>query len=503
LRKRITLHRREPKKLLGTVSPQPEGPSFAIPVFYDSLGIYVQNVDENETIVGFDEVHHPGEQLHKTQLMEERSIGDRALWAVDFGNGEVLIGFRPDVVDELRNRSSDYLDRPFFLLDVGEFIGDKKIIHRALLLSAEKLEKMSRDGARNWLASFSANRIAEAIARYQRLQERIREEKYDLGKEIERKQLGWQQTLREIAFVGRSTTIKKVLSQVKLIAETASTVLISGETGTGKELLARIIHNSSSRGDRPMVRMNCSAIPPSLIEHELFGFERGAFTGASTKRAGFLEVADGGTILIDEIDGLPLDVQAKLLRVLEDGKFERCGGAQTVNVDVRVIATTNTDLGKLISQGVFREDLYYRLSVFTINVPPLRERLEDIPPLVWKFVQECEQTMGRTIETIPRESLEGLQRYSWPGNVRELRNVIERAMLLSTGSVLQVELPLEQTITKSEGIRLEELEKQLILDVLQQTDWHVRGKYGAAEILGLTPHTLIGRMKKLRIMRST
>jgi len=301
--------------------------------------------------------------------------------------------------------------------------------------------------------------------------------------------------------VGQSTAIKMVLAQVEQVANTHSTVLITGETGTGKELLARAIHNLSGRKKRAMVKVNCAALPPTLIESELFGREKGAYTGASTRQLGRFEMANGSTIFLDEISELPFELQAKLLRVLQEGQFERLGSSKTIKVDVRVIAATNQDMGEAVRHGRFREDLFYRLNVFPISMPPLRDRLEDIPPLVWAFVNEFGEAMGKSIERIPRRGMDSLMRYPWPGNVRELRNVIERAVILSKGSTLSVELPKTMNVLTARDMRLQEVETSHILDVLKKTGWRVSGKKGAAEILGLKPTTLESRMKKLGIKR--
>jgi len=250
-----------------------------------------------------------------------------------------------------------------------------------------------------------------------------------------------------------------------------------------------------------MVKVNCAALPSTLIESELFGREKGAYTGALTKQVGRFEVADGSTIFLDEISELPFDVEAKLLRVLEEGQFERLGSSKTIKVDVRVIAATNRDLAKAVSEGSFRQDLYYRLNVFPVTVPPLRDRREDIPLLVWAFIKECGEIMGKTIERIPRKNMDALQRYPWPGNIRELRNAIERTMILSKSTTVQVDLPKISDSTKPQSVTLEELERRHILGVLESTGWRVRGKNGAAELLGLKPTTLDSRIKKLGIQR--
>lgn len=297
--------------------------------------------------------------------------------------------------------------------------------------------------------------------------------------------------------------MRRILHQAEVVAQTDSTVLITGETGTGKELIARAIHSLSGRKDRALVTVNCAALPPSLIEAELFGHEKGAYTGAMTKIEGRFEVADGSTLFLDEIGELPLEVQAKLLRVLEDGRFERLGSSRSVQVDVRIIAVTNRDLEQHMREGKFRRDLYYRLNVFPIRIPPLRERPDDIPELVWAFVRQFESRMRKRIEKIPKRTLEAMQRYPWPGNARELRNVVEHAMILSSGKTLAAQVP---SVAAQQGPswprNLREVEREHILDALEKTGWRIMGKGGAAEILGLKRTTLYGRMKKLGIDRA-
>jgi len=304
--------------------------------------------------------------------------------------------------------------------------------------------------------------------------------------------------------IGGSTSLKKVLKNVERVAPTDSTVLITGETGTGKELIARAVHNLSPRKTKPLVKVNCAAIPAGLIESELFGHEKGAFTGALTKKMGRFELADKGTIFLDEIGELPLDLQSKLLRVLQEGEFERVGGTQTFKVNVRVVAATNRDLEQLSKTGHYRPDLYYRLNVFPIHLPPLREREGDIPLLVHYFVRKFAVNFGKTIDRIPERMMSALQRYQWPGNIRELEHVIERAMILSEGSELEpIEWlsPPHGKAAAAKTLTLEEIERQHIVDVLEQTNWRVSGEKGAAKILGLNPTTLEARMKKLDITR--
>ncbi len=304
--------------------------------------------------------------------------------------------------------------------------------------------------------------------------------------------------------IGSSSTLKKVLKNVERVAPTDSTVLITGETGTGKELIARAIHNLSPRKNKPLVKVNCAAIPAGLIESEMFGHEKGAFTGALTKKMGRFELADKGTIFLDEIGELPLDLQSKLLRVLQEGEFERVGGTQTFKVNVRVIAATNRNLEQQSKTGHYRPDLYYRLNVFPIHLPALREREGDIPMLVQYFVRKFVANFGKKIDRIPERMMSALQRYRWPGNIRELEHVIERAVILSEGSELEPVEWLSQPVSKAgfgKTLTLEEMERQHIIDVLEQTNWRVSGEKGAAKILDLNPTTLEARMKKLGIVR--
>lgn len=302
--------------------------------------------------------------------------------------------------------------------------------------------------------------------------------------------------------VGNSGVIKAMLQQAEQVAPTDSTVLLLGETGTGKELLAHTIHRISQRADRSMIEVNCAALPVTLIEAELFGREKGAYTGALSRQAGRFELADGSTLFLDEVGDLPAEVQAKLLRVLHTGEFQRLGSGNTITVNARVIAATNVDLARLVQEGKFREDLYYRLNVFPITVPPLRERAADIPALVWSFVRDLELRVGKKVEQIPQRTLTALQRYPWPGNVRELHNVIERAMILSKGRTLHIQLPETVGISKkSVGQSLAEMEHDYIKSALEQTGWRVRGSGGTAAILGLNANTLESRMKKLGIRR--
>jgi formate hydrogenlyase transcriptional activator len=302
-------------------------------------------------------------------------------------------------------------------------------------------------------------------------------------------------------FVGESRAIQRVLEQVRQVAATDSTVLLLGETGTGKELLATQLHELSARRGRVMVRVNCSAIPGTLMESELFGREKGAFTGALSRQVGRFELADRSTIFLDEIGDLPGDVQVKLLRVLEQRQIERLGNPTGIHVDVRIVAATHRNLEQRILDRAFREDLFYRLNVFPIQVPPLRERVEDIPLLVWRFVGEFSKALGKQIDAISRASMVALQRYSWPGNIRELRNVIERAMIVATGPQLTLAPPTPPTSASARSLRLIDFEREHIRGVLESCAWRIRGAAGAAEVLGLQPTTLEARMTKLGLHR--
>jgi formate hydrogenlyase transcriptional activator len=302
--------------------------------------------------------------------------------------------------------------------------------------------------------------------------------------------------------VGKSDALKQILVKAKQVAPTNATVLLLGETGTGKGLIARAIHNTSKRKDRPFMQVNCAALTPSLIESELFGHEKGAFTGAAARRVGRFEAAHGTTLFLDEIGDLPLELQPKLLRVLQDGEFERVGGSATVKCDVRVIAATNRDLEKEVEEGNFRRDLWYRLSIFPISIPPLRERLDDIPLFVSSFVKKYGIWMGKRFDMVPLKTIRALQDYPWPGNIRELENLVERAVITSPDGSLRIEVPAHAAVMRSSaGKTLQDFERDHILKVLEETNWIIEGPQGAARRLGLKPSTLRFRAKKLEIRR--
>ena len=357
------------------------------------------------------------------------------------------------------------------------------------------------------------NTLRQALTEVEKLKEKLQAENHYLQDQIRSE--GQFQDI-----VGQSTPLIQLLEQVKQVAATHSTVLILGESGTGKEAIARAIHDSSTRSSRPLIKINCGAISPNLIESELFGHEKGAFTGALKQRTGYFELADGGTIFLDEVGELPLEAQVKLLRVLQEQEVSRVGSEETIPVDVRVIAATNKNLSTMVDQGLFRTDLFYRLNVFPLQIPPLRERREDIPLLATHFLKDQCRSLGKELESIAPESMQLLLDYHWPGNIRELQNVIERSAILNSGSKLVINDSLisstssQKQAAESSGaprepdpvsddnhFRLVDFEKQHILKILEMTGWTIAGKAGAAEILDLPASTLRSKMKKLGIHR--
>jgi transcriptional regulator with GAF, ATPase, and Fis domain len=340
--------------------------------------------------------------------------------------------------------------------------------------------------------------LRASLAEFSRLKERAEAENIVLREDVHHMQ-GFDE------MVGRSPALRQVLHLVEQVAPTLTAVLVTGETGTGKELVARAIHRRSTRDERPFIAVNCAALPGALIESELFGYERGAFTGALQRRLGRFEVAAGGTIFLDEIGDLPADIQGRLLRVLQEGTFERLGSSHTIRTDVRIVAATNRNLEAAVAEGRWRADLYYRLKVFPIEVPPLRERRDDIPLLAWFFVTRKRNLLGRSVTRIPDRTMEALQRYDWPGNIRELENVIERALILSPGDTLLVD---ERTLSVPSKPRaesgiffLQDVERTHILKVLGECGWRIAGRGNAAERLGMNRSTLRSRMEKLGIER--
>ncbi len=396
-------------------------------------------------------------------------------------------------------------------LDMGDFPTIMQTLNKSGIINYDDVQVKTKSGQYIDTEIYMVDRARLAQCNIRDVTERKKLEKLTLEAskmEAEQLQAENRYLLEEVKLlhtheniVGNSEAICNVLKQVEQVANTDSTVLIQGETGTGKELLANAIHDLSPRKGRLLVKVNCAALPPTLIESELFGREKGAFTGSHARQMGRFELADGGTLFLDEISEMPLELQIKLLRVLQDGEFERLGSPKTIKVNVRLITATNRDLNHYVREGRFREDLFYRLNIFPLFVPPLRERKEDILPLVWSFVQEFGARMGKRIESIPQKAIETLQNYGWPGNVRELRNVIERAMIMTTGRVLRIEIPKSIEAKNGRLGTLEEIESRHITDVLDSTGWRVSGKGGTAEILGLNPKTLESKMKKLGIQR--
>jgi len=388
------------------------------------------------------------------------------------------------------------------ILDDKPMDADSRAIDLVKIFASRAAAELKRQKAEGELQA--------ALQEVQRLQKKLEAENVYLQEEIRK-----EHNFEEI--VGNSPALLDVLRKIETVAPTDSTVLILGETGCGKELIARAIHSRSARKHRPLVKVNCGAIPTGLVESELFGHMKGAFTGALERRVGRFELADGGTLFLDEVSELPLDTQVKLLRVLQEHEFEPLGSSRTIRVNVRIIAASNRDLEKAVQEGRFRADLYYRLNVLPMTLPPLRQRRSDIPILTLFFVDRFSRQFGKRITGISQDSMELLSRYNWPGNIRELQNVVERAVVLSAGPVLKLGADLlpsarpssyaEEVVPSGNGhnqhASLEEVEKHHIIEVLKQTGWVIEGPRGAAKILGRHPNTLRSRMKKLGIERST
>ena len=417
------------------------------------------------TIDSFRSRLHP-EDAEAIWAAIERHLQERAAYKVEY---------------RLQTKSGDYL----WFLARGQAIWN----------SAGKAIRMS-----GWIQDITERKQGElnlkaALSEIKELKEKLEVERAYLQEEIK-----LEYNYENI--IGQSDGLNYVLYKVEQISSSDTTVLVLGETGTGKELVARAIHGLSPRKDRTLVKVNCATLPSNLIESELFGHQKGAFTGAYARQLGRFEVANGATLFLDEIGELPLELQPKLLRVIQDGEFERLGSSDTIKVDVRVIAATNRNLEEEVRKGRFREDLWYRLSIFPITVPPLRERMEDIALLVVDFfVDKISKRMGKSIANIPQSVMNSLQDYQWPGNVRELENVLERAVINSSGPKLRLvdELKKPHKNLTTTQITLEEVERDHIVRVLEQTNWKVSGKNGAAEILGLNRSTLRARIRKLGI----
>jgi transcriptional regulator with GAF, ATPase, and Fis domain len=336
--------------------------------------------------------------------------------------------------------------------------------------------------------------IQKGYIEIKRLKDQLQQENIYLKEEI-----SLQNNFDEI--IGQSTSLNYVLHRLEQVAPTDATVLIHGETGTGKELFARALHGESGRKNKPLINVGCASLSATLIESEFFGHEKGAFTGADKQRIGRFELANKGSIFLDEIGELSLELQAKLLRVLQEGELERLGSSKSIKVDVRVIAATNRNLEEEVSQGRFREDLYYRLSTFKLSVPPLRDRNDDIPLLVRFFVEKLGKKLGKKIKNIPKSSMRKLENYSWPGNIRELQNTIENAIIISENETLKVEIPGSSISSKKGKMKLVDIEKDHIIEVLKSTNWRLGGKGGAAELLDMKRPNLYAKMKKLGIKR--
>jgi formate hydrogenlyase transcriptional activator len=411
-----------------------------------------------------------------------------------FGDGDLPDRFADTAAAMRQARIQSVCAVPLFVGDRA--LGTLSVGHRLpdafSPAAAEMIEAIGRQVAMAVANALAFREIAQ-------LSEKLAEERLYLESEIRA-----DHAFAEI--VGDSPPLRAVLRQVGTVAPTDATVLVLGETGTGKELIARAIHDRSDRRERTFVKINCAAIPAGLLESELFGHERGAFTGAVAQKIGRFEVANGGTLFLDEVGELALELQPKLLRVLQEQEFERVGGSRTIKVDVRVVAATNANLAEMVSQRLFRDDLYYRLNVFPIHLPSLRERAEDIPALVRFLVQRFARPMNREVEVIPRETLKALARYSWPGNVRELANLIERAMILSNGRTLEVPLPevtsRQARTDRANGVAtLDAIQRSHIVRVLDETNWTLGGPRGAAARLGMKRTTLQSLMKRRGITR--
>ena len=394
--------------------------------------------------------------------------------------------------------AQDYVSKPF---DTMELLARVET-HLEIRYSRERLKNMNmileqKVLERTKQLEKSNENLIRALNKVKLLKEQLEEENISLLEELKLEH-------KFDYIIGESPSMKKSLLMVEEVAPTETTVLIEGETGVGKELIARAIHNSSRRNKKPLIKVNCAALPSSLIESELFGYEKGAFTGAEKSQMGRFELADKGTIFLDEIGELPLELQVKILRIIQDGEFERLGSPVTRTVDIRIITATNRILKKEIKEGRFREDLYFRLNVYPIQVAPLREKKDDIPLLVNYFVKKLSKRVGKEIEKIPQRTMNILMNYSWPGNIRELENVIERAMITSKGKTLRLpdKLPEPEFVNENlSRVSLQEMERNYIVEILEETYWKVNGKDGAARILEMHPETLRSKMKKLNITK--
>ncbi len=423
-----------------------------------------------------------------------------------WNQGKVLLYNRLDELSDDTGRFKEtlskfgvksYLSVPISV--AGKTVGSMVIttIRKYRVWSDELVQRIRLIGeifANGLMRKRNEEEIQQALSEIKQLNEQIEADYLYLSEEIK-----LEHNYGDI--VGQSQALQRILVKVNQVAPTDAPVLLLGETGTGKGLIARSIHNASRHSDRPLIQVNCGALSPNLIESELFGHEKGAFSGALNRRVGRFELAHGTTLFLDEIGELPLELQPTLLRVLQDGEFERVGGSQTIKTNVRLIAATNRDLEREVEEGRFRRDLWYRLSVFPVFVPPLRERLEDIPLFISWFVDKYGKWIGKKFKRVPQKTIRALQGYNWPGNIRELENLIERAVITSTEGHLQIEIPASSGASPFQTLSLEEVERDHIVSVLENTKWKIEGRGGAASRLGLKPSTLRFRMKKLKIKR--
>ena len=400
---------------------------------------------------------------------------------------------KEDVLKGFRIGAQDYITKPF---DEDELIARIKT-HLTLRKMNKHLDELVKQ--RTEELDQTNKKLEKFLFEIEQMKDRLQEENYYMQEEI-------KLSHNFESIIGNSSNLKEALGAIENVAKTNSTVLILGETGTGKELAARAIHDLSSRLEKPLIKLNCATLPENLIESELFGHEKGAFTDAHIARKGKFELAHDGTIFLDEIGEIPLDLQAKLLRVLQEGEFEKLGSEKTIKVDVRIILATNRNLKKMVDNGSFRSDLYYRLNIYPITMPPLRERKDDITILVNHFIIKHNKKIGKEVSEISKKSLEALQKYNWPGNIRELENLIERSIIMSKGRSLIIDnllLPANEISLNDEIDTLDNMTKKYILRVLESTNWTISGEKGAAEIIGLHPNTLRSKMEKLGITKST
>jgi formate hydrogenlyase transcriptional activator len=404
-----------------------------------------------------------------------------------FSAGGVDYITKPFQIEEIKARIKTHLA----VQNMQEALREKNLLLQKEIEVRQRVEQELKQ-ARDELET----RVQQALREIEHLTNQLRNENRYLRQEINENR-GRQAT------VGDSQAMRNLLREIEQVASTDTSVLILGETGTGKEVAAQTIHDLSARAHRTMIKVNCAALPSGIVESELFGRLKGAYTGASTDQPGRFEIADGSTLFLDEIGELSQELQAKLLCVLQDGTFERLGSTKTIRVDVRVIAATNRNLEEMVREGKFRQDLYYRLNVFPICIPPLRERGEEILSLTEEFIKEFARKMGKPVKSVEHDTILAMLRYPWPGNIRELRNVVERAMIISSGKTLALQLPSISEFTVREPLQMNDAERRHIITVLERTNWRIKGKNGAAEILGLKPSTLHSKMKKLRIDRPT